>query len=1334
MKAEALAQLSLLDFLTPVPVVPEVFPRAEKKRRQRRHVDESEDEEKADMIQDSVKDKGKMNAQEEGQDQDQHQHQHQHQALAPDNQKKKLSRKPRGPIPRVHDPDLDEAILESFKIHRIPRIVQQTTWKNSIKTLEPTESAKMMRQFLQTSDQLAMEQSFVNTVAPMTDDVQQIPPPKYILQGFKLKELDAQGRRKMKAQMREQLSGKKSVGVGGSGGETRAESGGEEGLREQVRYSPQCTSCMLQGFECSGHKPICSQCYYSSSRRTLSFAKRSGSLGTDDQSIASSCSYPVIAKPLIPDQLFHTIKDQVTSISSSRHGRTRWKRKRLQAEVDGWDISYHTTGARPLVDKNPAAGLDYLIKSNTLTKNESTHPFVLGSGGAGLLSDSKLRKLRRAEREKKRLLKQQQGRQEGQEQEQQQPRQPSTTDRQSGPEGATIALPLHQGESQRQTGSKATWIEQTLLREDNLSTEKESGIEQRAQWREKGASQLTGRENLIRLQQDAVGNESDYRNETFLSLNTSSKDALMGEALRSDFETRKRLGHRTMVMAKASDARHEKWTVQTLEDKANATGTGEEEEEEDHTDEDATDRPSGADHGGDQAEDVSERPITTGMDVVEVVVEGTRVTRPVRPAASWTSLQTGHRKGTKRKRRRLSPTPSTGSVLLSEMANDDLTQASGSLSSSVAKTRRVKIPKYKKLMAKSFRPWIVKKNEKVIPSACDIPETSLLQALHFYASYYYTHVNPCPDVFEAMDLTSHIALGMIVQEVISDFAFKLGQQSQLEDLEVKKEKLQFSKNLADWEAYGADRLLTPEEEVQAMMEAVNEDEALFMISMYKFGVVPRDKVSIKEMLAPDGPLARNMLQAIKDQREKERQHLERLCKQKSGRLDQVEEDGDLDHDHSDDRPRKRETPEMKEYWAELGRLLRHRFGPDEWYTRRFLVNGLENEDEQKDGFYSVESRKTKEEYLLRSKTMVNDDEMEDYDDDFAAGIQNLMMYWFNRRRWERHPQYDRKKTSPSAAVKRDLLSRDTLSETEEEEEEEEEPLQRHGWSRQSAGPSSSSSSSSSSSLLSHSQRTLDEASQRLSQRTSALASQPQDSRLQQGSQSISQGSQLQERPSFTFASDGDEDEEMLSEHEVASNSSTSDSDSGEGHGLSRSQVVEETSDEDEMGAPAQQRLLPYKKGTAEEEVEDKNQHQEVEDQDRDEIDSQYDDGDYLQQFTQPLSASQDLSPILSPQAEMDHVMASVSEEERFDNDQEGNDVPSFVLTALSGTRFGRKFGSGRDHSDDDDDIYAGGGGEAADDSEEDNFGVISQVVLDDSSSEEDAQVVAPLESEEEDEG
>ncbi|KAH7059645.1 hypothetical protein BKA57DRAFT_431958 [Linnemannia elongata] len=110
------------------------------------------------------------------------------------------------------------------------------------------------------------------------------------------------------------------------------------------------------------------------------------------------------------------------------------------------------------------------------------------------------------------------------------------------------------------------------------------------------------------------------------------------------------------------------------------------------------------------------------------------------------------------------------------------------------------ITKYKEQIANTFRPWVAQKDEKVIPSACDFPDTSLLQALHYYSSYYYTHVSPSPDMFEAMDLTAHIALGMIVQEVISDFAFKLGKDSQLEDIQVKVDKLVAAQHSDRWDS------------------------------------------------------------------------------------------------------------------------------------------------------------------------------------------------------------------------------------------------------------------------------------------------------------------------------------------------------------------------------------------------------------------------------------------------------------------------------------------------------------------------------------------------------
>ncbi|KAF9340428.1 hypothetical protein BGZ91_002120 [Linnemannia elongata] len=135
-----------------------------------------------------------------------------------------------------------------------------------------------------------------------------------------------------------------------------------------------------------------------------------------------------------------------------------------------------------------------------------------------------------------------------------------------------------------------------------------------------------------------------------------------------------------------------------------------------------------------------------------------------------------------------------------EQKRSEVVAEAGLKDESDGETATPVITKYKEQIANTFRPWVAQKDEKVIPSACDFPDTSLLQALHYYSSYYYTHVSPSPDMFEAMDLTSHIALGMIVQEVISDFAFKLGKDSQLEDIQVKIDKLVAAQHSDRWDS------------------------------------------------------------------------------------------------------------------------------------------------------------------------------------------------------------------------------------------------------------------------------------------------------------------------------------------------------------------------------------------------------------------------------------------------------------------------------------------------------------------------------------------------------
>lgn len=91
-----------------------------------------------------------------------------------------------------------------------------------------------------------------------------------------------------------------------------------------IRYSKSCTACITQGFECSGHKPICSQCYYSSARYTRAIVRprdydidaegfhgnkhgAGAGVGQDLDTTVEMCSYPVEAPPLIPSLVYRRL-------------------------------------------------------------------------------------------------------------------------------------------------------------------------------------------------------------------------------------------------------------------------------------------------------------------------------------------------------------------------------------------------------------------------------------------------------------------------------------------------------------------------------------------------------------------------------------------------------------------------------------------------------------------------------------------------------------------------------------------------------------------------------------------------------------------------------------------------------------------------------------------------------------------------------------------------------------------------------------------------------------------------------------------------------------------
>ncbi|KAF9345855.1 hypothetical protein BGX26_002669 [Mortierella sp. AD094] len=754
----------------------------------------------------------------------------------------------------------DDAALETFVKDVLSQVIsgdETNQWKELIYQHKGDNLAMKILQnrAKKNIEGLVLQETYLNTVAPTHGDVQNIPMAQYRdgtsgVEGLSQKEIE-----KLKA---------RAIQAGASASE--------------VRYSKQCTSCMIQGFDCSGHKPICSQCYYSSSRTTHSLSRNASPTGDP---IPSSCSYPVEGKPLVPGFIFRTLRNQAEEESKVDEDQ-RLPLTKVQKAIQnmtvskdeskdvGWKINFK---GKPLMDKNPATGVDYLIKSSSARST---------LGGSKKFRGVKIRdvalKMENQEPSKK-----------------------------EGEEGDGVdkkvvesvgPLAVRKTKKGPRKHNKATWIERTLLQEDEQTKGESVNVEQETVGpRQRNIPvRLTGKESMIRLESEDKPKDQDRKEETFLSFSRNSREALIEENNRWAFARPGRLLDGTRNKVNAAESISSIWAVGNrgevgaTTDSADiaaaiATKTGE------------------ATAAEPQVED--QRP-TAKDDVVELDIGGMKIKRKVK---------------------------------IGKVKRD-------------VNGKKVKVQAYRKHMAKTFRPWIAHKSEKVIPSACDIPETSFLQAIHFYASYYYTHAYPCPDIFEAMDLTSHIALGMIIQEIISDFAFKLGKESQLEDIEVKQEKLDFAKNLAEWNNIMESGGKIPKrDEVKETLKEMREQKWIEESYKKKFQAeYERDKAL--SVVPQRTTMEQWIKQRIEKQRKEESEYIGRLRKHNNatGIPGASGDDGDADTDEVDDPEiQKRQSKNIdidNDYWEELRYLRQYRFKPDTMFSKRFLVNDHDSDGEQ----------------------------------------------------------------------------------------------------------------------------------------------------------------------------------------------------------------------------------------------------------------------------------------------------------------------------------------------------------------------------------------------------
>ncbi|KAF9932918.1 hypothetical protein BGZ67_004514 [Mortierella alpina] len=588
-------------------------------------------------------------------------------------------------------------------------------------------------------ENLILRQTYIGTVAPNRREIQSMPVPLYLTSRSYPKTANRTLEEEVRLKRYRGSAGEKKQQRERRLARLEQHRNKGETQEQRTRYSSQCTSCIIQGLECSGHKPICSQCHQSSSATTATLSSKTAVPSSirvlPSDTAPGFCSYPVEGDLIIAPDMYKRLKEAIPKAATSSLNEAGMSRleianvipkltsRRDDSTDAGWVVGVTKKHAslisyRPQLDKNPAANADYLldIRFKRPPQRDTNNPVAGPSDGVKEQRNSKWSINRQSSES-----------QLPSEMSTEAPRPRNRSRLARTLDRRLLALPRHGSRSggrkeiQQKTDewvvNETNTANGNKRREDGMATE--DGDDDVDHDDARGAPKRRflkrynpGQQNQELFKdlnpQSLVGDTAVYRlaetldddHTVYLGLDKTTQDAL--------FVNRRRNHLNVMAanfrQATAASIRQLGW--------------------------------AGSEHREDRD---YEKPPTVHPRV-EVSMDGVQTYRKIKTFKS--------RKG--------------------------WTKAAA---------------KVRKINSRTFRPWVPEKGEEILPSVCDVPGTSLLQALHHYASYFYTHAYPCPDVFEALDLPSHIALAMIIQEVISDFAFKLGKESQLEDLEVLEERL-----------------------------------------------------------------------------------------------------------------------------------------------------------------------------------------------------------------------------------------------------------------------------------------------------------------------------------------------------------------------------------------------------------------------------------------------------------------------------------------------------------------------------------------------------------------
>ncbi|KAG0349719.1 hypothetical protein BGZ54_004243, partial [Gamsiella multidivaricata] len=469
--------------------------------------------------------------------------------------------------PQYTEEDYQEVIMQDLERGGFYDYIASRTEETCVPMPQPpvveTSYATLHREKIKKElEDLVLRKTYYHRVAPIRGAVQRMPKWKYDERDLHEAPSDRRVTHKELPEWVEEKKREREQDDIAARQEELDGSGYADSPEPTVRYSQACTNCLFQNKDCSGHRPKCNYCYHSS----------------------LTCSYPVDGMPLVPAHMYRILKyvDSGPNVWLRYIRQTpKWFAKqirRLTVSKDetqdvGWKIGY--TGM-PIIDRNPAAGVDVLTKIEYRQK-EPENEFYVTRTLYEKVSKHRRRdmkrgwfKLERANEEQwtvEAQVERKQPEEEDQEEEEEEDQEEEKAAPEEGPkaaseEGPKAASGEGLGAKARRTiarpSRKLTWMERILIDSSELSLTKADRIKRR------GRRKNNTQPKYLTPQQT----KKNRQYKMLLTLNQPRQERRMEYAIRNKIQ-RKDIGSRREVVYlkshQSQNASISNWHVETFD-------------------------------------------------------------------------------------------------------------------------------------------------------------------------------------------------------------------------------------------------------------------------------------------------------------------------------------------------------------------------------------------------------------------------------------------------------------------------------------------------------------------------------------------------------------------------------------------------------------------------------------------------------------------------------------------------------------------------------------------------------------------------------------------------